>query len=62
MLAGIQFVTDGKGKRVAVMIDLKKYGNVWEDIYDNLVAESRAKEPRVSWESVKKRLKKQGKL
>ena len=62
MLEGIQYVTDTAGKPVAVQIDLRKYGNVWEDIYDNLVAQSRAKEPRESWDEVKKRLKKQGKL
>lgn len=61
-MQGIQFVTDDKGRKVAVQIDLRKYGAIWEDIYDNLVAESRKNEPRVSLESVKKRLKKNGKL
>lgn len=28
---GINYVTDEKGKPVAVQIDLKKYGAVWED-------------------------------
>lgn len=28
---GIQFVTDGKGRKVGVLIDLKKHGAVWED-------------------------------
>lgn len=41
---GIQFVTDDKGRRVAVQINLKKYGDVWEDFWDGLVAESRRKE------------------
>jgi hypothetical protein len=27
-MSGIQFVTDGKGRKVAVQIDLKKYGAV----------------------------------
>jgi hypothetical protein len=62
MLPGIQFVTDAKGKKVAVQLDLRKYGDLWEDIYDNIVAESRAKEPRVSFETVKRRLKRQGKI
>ncbi len=51
-----------KGEKVAVQISLKEFGEVWEDLYDILVAKQRAKEPRESLESVKVRLKKQGKL
>ncbi|MEW6614178.1 MAG: hypothetical protein AB1401_01740 [Thermodesulfobacteriota bacterium] len=61
-MEGIQFVTDEKGQRVAVQINLKKFGELWEDFYDSLLAQQRAKEPRESLESVRKRLKKQGKL
>ena len=61
-MEGIQFVTNEKGKRVAVLIDLKKYGELWEDIYDSVTARSRAHEPRESLASVKKQLRKQGKL
>jgi len=61
-MEGIQFVTNDKGRKVAVMIDLKKYGEVWEDFYDSLAARVRANEPRESLETVKKRLRKQGKL
>jgi hypothetical protein len=53
-MEGIQYVTDDKGQRVAVMIDLKKYGELWEDFYDSLTARLRAKEPRESFESVKR--------
>ena len=42
----IQFVTDEAGKKTAVQIDLKKYGELWEDFYDSLIAQSRANEPR----------------
>jgi hypothetical protein len=59
---GIQFVTDEKGQRVAVQINLKKFGEIWEDFYDSLLAQQRAKEPRESLEWVGNRLKKQGKL
>jgi len=61
-MEGIQYVTNDKGQKVAVMIDLQKYGEVWEDFYDILTARARAKEPRETLESVKERLKKQGKL
>jgi len=50
-------VTDERGRKKAVMIDLKKHGRLWEDVYDAWVCESRKKEPRESLESVKARLK-----
>jgi hypothetical protein len=55
-------VTDEDGKRVAVMIDLKKYGELWEDFYDTLTAKKRKDEPRESLESVRQLLQKKGKL
>ena len=61
-MQGIQFVTDDSGKKVAVMIDLKKHGELWEDMYDSLTARRRAREPRYSLELVKASLKKSGKL
>ncbi|MCI0613067.1 hypothetical protein L0244_08760 [bacterium] len=54
---GIQFVTDTKGRKTAVQIDLKKHGELWEDFYDVLTAKQRKDEPRESFESVKKRLR-----
>ena len=62
MLKGIQFVVDEQGEKTAVQIDLKKYGDLWEDIYDALVANLRAGEPRESLEEVKKTLILTGKL
>jgi hypothetical protein len=61
-MRGIQYITDDRGKKRAVVIDLESYGELWEDFYDSLVARKRASEPRESLESVKKRLRKQGKL
>ena len=61
-MEGIQYVTNEKGEKVAVQINLKKFGEAWEDFYDNLLARRRAKEPRESLESVRNRLRKQGKL
>ena len=61
-MEGIRYVTDEKGERVAVQISLKKFGELWEDFYDNLLAKGRANEPRESLKSVKERLRKQGKL
>jgi hypothetical protein len=33
-----------------VQIDLKKYGAIWEDIWDGLVSESRRKEKGIPYE------------
>ncbi len=30
--AGIQFATNLEGKKVAVLLDLKKHGELWENI------------------------------
>ncbi len=49
-MTGIQFVTDEKGRRVAVQIDLKKHGAIWEDFWDGLVSESRRKEKGIPYE------------
>jgi hypothetical protein len=61
-MLGIKYLTDEKGQKVTVQISLKKFGKLWEDFYDNLIAEQRSNEPRVSLNSLKERLKKQGKL
>ncbi len=52
-MKGIHFVTDDQGKRTAVQIDLDEWGEIWEDIYDILVSESRKEEPTVAWEDLK---------
>ena len=61
-MRGIQYITDDRGKKRAVVSDLERYGELWEDFYDSLIARRRASEPRESLQSVKKRLHKQGKL
>jgi hypothetical protein len=52
-LKGVQYVTDSSGKRIAVLISLEEWGEIWEDFYDVLISESRKDEPTVSWESLK---------
>jgi hypothetical protein len=47
-MTGIQFLTDEKGRKVAVQIDLRKHGPLWEDFYDCLISERRSKEKGVS--------------
>lgn len=61
-MEGIQFVTDAKGKKIAVQIDLDRYGELWEDLYDQLLVEERRNDKREPFEAVEKRLIKAGKL
>ncbi len=61
-MTGIQFVTDDKGRKVAVQIDLKKYGGILEDFWDGLISESRRKEKGIPFERVKADLVKRGRL
>ena len=52
-MKGIQFVIDDSGEKRAVMIDLKEWGELWEDFYDILISESRKNEPTVPWGELK---------
>jgi hypothetical protein len=61
-MTGIHYVTDEKGRRVAVQIDLKRYGAIWEDFWDGLVSESRRKEKGIPYEQFRASLVKRGRL
>ena len=52
-LKGVQYLVNESGKRTAVVISLEEWGEIWEDIYDVLVSESRKGEPLVAWETLK---------
>jgi hypothetical protein len=62
MTPGFRFIVDEKGRKTAVVIDLKKFGDVREDFYDTLIARQRAGEPRESLAAVKRRLQRRGKF
>lgn len=55
-IRGIDFVLDGAGRKKAVLIDLRRHSEVWEDVFDSLVAEKRRQEPRESLASVRRRI------
>lgn len=61
-MTGIQFVTDEKSRKLAVQIDLRRYGAVLEDFWDGLISESRRKEKGVPLEKIKANLVKRGRL
>ncbi len=49
-MRGVRFVTDESGARVAVQLDLKDWGELWEDLYDVMLAEEREGEPAIPLE------------
>jgi len=59
-MQGIQYVTDSRGEKTAVLIDLKKHGGLWEDFQDAATARKRDSEPRETLESVRLRLSSHG--
>ena len=57
-MTGLHYITDEKGKRIGVQIDLRKHGDFFEDFYDAWMVEHRKDDERISWEKAKKVLKK----
>jgi hypothetical protein len=57
MVKSVKFLVDERGAKHAVVIDLRKNAQLWEDFYDGALARSRANEPRESLKAVKERLK-----
>jgi hypothetical protein len=55
MVKGVEFIVD-EGQKKAVLIGLKKHGEIWEDFYDTLRVKERESEPRESVKEVKKRI------
>lgn len=61
-MKGVNYVTDDRNKVVAVMIDIKKNGELWEDLQDYFSASLNKKTKKTSLLDFKKELKKAGKL
>ena len=55
-MKGIQYITDDKGEKSAVVIDLKTYGEQLEDFLDGLEAEQRVSEPQEEYHVVMNRI------
>jgi PHD/YefM family antitoxin component YafN of YafNO toxin-antitoxin module len=57
-----QFVVDAKGKKTGVILSLKRYQRLMEDLHDlAVVAERRSEEP-IPLDEMKRRLKRDGLL
>jgi len=62
MTVQVQFIVDAKGRKTGVILPLKHYQKLMEDLHDlAAVAERRAKKP-ISLEEMRHRLKKDGVL
>ena len=57
-----QYIVDDKGRRTAVVLPVKEYEELLEDLHDLAVVAERRDEPAVSFEELKKRLKQDGLL
>jgi len=62
LMTGVQFVTDSKGRKVAVLVNLKKHGARLQDFWDGLISESRRREAGIPLEKIKADLIKRGRL
>ena len=57
-----QFVVNAKGQKTGVLLSIRQYNRLMEDMYDlTVVAERREEEP-ISLDEMKKRLKEDGLL
>jgi len=59
-MTGIQFVTDERGRKVAVQIDLRKHRALGEELADRLVSESRRKEKGIPYDEYRSTRLKRG--
>ncbi|MDP3722123.1 MAG: type II toxin-antitoxin system Phd/YefM family antitoxin [Candidatus Omnitrophota bacterium] len=57
-----QYVIDPTGKKTAVILSLKQYQRLQEDLHDLAVVAERRQEPSISLEEMRRRLKKEGLL
>lgn len=61
-LRGVKYLRDAKGRRTAVVIDLRRNRALWEDFADVATARARASEPKESLAAVRVRLIRAGRL
>ena len=57
-----KFIVDEKGKKTAVILPLRRYRKMLEDLHDLAVAAERRSEESIPLEEMKRRLKKDGLL
>jgi PHD/YefM family antitoxin component YafN of YafNO toxin-antitoxin module len=57
-----RYVTDRKGKRTGVVLSLKRYSRLMEDLHDLAVVAERRTEKLLSADEMRKRLRQRGHL
>jgi len=57
-----RYVTNRQGKRTGVVLSLKRYSRLMEDLHDLVVVAERRNEKPVTADDMKKRLRKRGLL
>lgn len=57
-----QYIVDEKGKKIAVILSVKEYEKIMEDLHDLAVVAERKDEPTLTFQELKNRLKKDGLL
>lgn len=55
-----QYVIDEKGKKTGVLLSLKQYEKLMEDLHDLAIVAERKNEKPITLEEMKRRLKKDG--
>ena len=62
MSKNLQYVTDERGERTAVILPIEEYEELLEDLHVTRVAEETKDEERIPWKQVKAELVSEGKL
>lgn len=57
-----QYIVDEKGQKTAVVLPVEEYEELLEDLHDLAVIAERRDEPTITFEELKRRLKKNGLL
>jgi hypothetical protein len=57
-----QFIVNAKGKRTGVVLSLRQYQRLMEDLHDLAIVAERRKEKPIAFEALKQQLKKNGRL
>jgi len=56
------FLIDSNGKKTGVVLSLRRYKKLMEDLHDLAIVAERRSEPAISFDEIKRQLKKNGLL
>lgn len=61
-MTGIRYITDERGKKTDLVINLEKHGQILEDLLDALLVEERETEDSIPFDEFVQQLKAEGKI